>query len=220
MQDLTDVGFKHETEKTRSVSYKKTLINRARRLRCVGEKIPAPFPNGWFSILESHELRSGQAKSVNCFGKNFAVFRSEEGIVHVIDAYCPHMGANLGVGGTVRGNCIECPFHLWTIRGTDGECVNISYSNNPVPKLPKTKTYLSKETNGWIFVWNHAENESPWEIPIIQEIETGEWIFQGRNEYYVNCHIQEIPENGADVSHLNAVHGPSIVSGVDLRSTR
>lgn len=170
--------------------------------------------------MESQELKVGQATSINCLGKNFAVFRSEQGQVYVIDAYCPHMGANLGVGGTVRGNCIECPFHRWSIRGTDGECVNISYSNSPVPKLPKTPTYVSKETNGWIFVWNHAEGESSWDIPIIEEIETGEWVFQGRNEYYVNCHIQEIPENGADVSHLNAVHGPSILSGVDLRTTR
>lgn len=219
LQDLTDVGFQHEQEKTRSKSFKRTLINRARRLRSVGEKIPTPFPNGWFSIMESQDLKAGKATSINCLGKNFAVFRSEEGQVHVIDAYCPHMGANLGVGGIVRGNCIECPFHRWSI-SSDGECVNIPYTKDPLPKLPKTQTYISKETNGWIFVWNHSEGETPWEIPIIEEIETGEWVFQGRNEYYVNCHIQEIPENGADVNHLSAVHGPSFLSGVDLRTTR
>jgi len=47
-----------------------------------------------------------------------------------MDAYCPHLGANLGVGGLVRGDCIECPFHLWKFRGIDGECVNIPYSKN------------------------------------------------------------------------------------------
>lgn len=219
-KDLTDVGFQHETERARSKSHKRSLINRARQLRCIGDRIPAPFPNGWFSIMESQDLKPGQATSINCLGKNFAVFRSYQGQVHVIDAYCPHMGANLGVGGTVHGNCIECPFHRWSFRGSDGECVNISYSNNPIPKIPKAKTYISHETNGLIFVWNHAEGEEPWEIPVIEEIESGQWSFQGRNEYYINCHIQEIPENGADVSHLNAVHGPSILSGVDLRTTR
>ena len=29
--------------------------------------------------------------------------------------------------------------------------------------------------------------------------------------------LQEIPENGADVSHLSQVHGPIIGAGIDLR---
>lgn len=53
-----------------------------------------------------------------------------KGDVHVLDAYCPHLGANLGIGGLVKGDCIECPFHLWAFRGSDGQCVNIPYSDN------------------------------------------------------------------------------------------
>ena len=29
------------------------------------------------------------------------------------DAYCPHLGAHLGHGGIINGECIECPFHAW-----------------------------------------------------------------------------------------------------------
>lgn len=29
---------------------------------------------------------------------------------------------------------------------------------------------------------------------------------------------QEIPENGGDVAHLNAIHGPSLFAGSDLRT--
>lgn len=130
------------------------------------------------------------------------------------------MGANLGVGGIVRDDCIECPFHQWSFRGSDGECSNIPYSTAPFPKAAKIKAYISREMNGFIFVWNHAEEAEPWELPVIQEIETGDWVFHGRNEYHINCHIQEIPENGADVSHLLSVHSPSIFAGSDLRSTR
>ncbi len=53
------------------------------------------------------------------------MFRDEEGKSHVVDAYCPHLGANLAVGGKVVGNCIECPFHAWRFRGEDGKCVHI-----------------------------------------------------------------------------------------------
>lgn len=50
--------------------------------------------------------------------------------------------------------------------------------------------------------------------------DSGEWCYYGRNEFLINCHIQEIPENGADVAHLNAVHGPNMLTGNDIRYSR
>lgn len=61
-------------------------------------------------------------------GEQFAVFRGMDGEVYVLDAYCPHLGANLAVGGHVVGNCIECPFHGWIFSGKDGSCVKIPYA--------------------------------------------------------------------------------------------
>ena len=58
-------------------------------------------------------------------GLNLAVFRGEDGRAHVVDAYCPHIGANMAVGGRVSGSCIECPFHGWKFRGDDGKCTHI-----------------------------------------------------------------------------------------------
>lgn len=66
----------------------------------------------------------------NFSGQNFVVFRTESGEVHIFDAYCPHLGANLGVGGIVKDDCIECPFHQWSFRASDGECTNIPYSTS------------------------------------------------------------------------------------------
>ena len=68
-------------------------------------------------------------------GLHLAVFRGETGQSFVTDAYCPHMGANLGVGGIVKGNCLECPFHGWTFRGDDGKCVKIPYAEDKHSKL-------------------------------------------------------------------------------------
>lgn len=62
-------------------------------------------------------------------GQELVVFRDTKGLAHVLDAYCPHMGANLGVGGRVVGDCIECPFHGWKFRGHDGKCMEIPYSD-------------------------------------------------------------------------------------------
>ena len=66
-------------------------------------------------------------------------------------------------------------------------------------------------------MWHHVETDvTPWSIPIVQEVETQTWIFHGRNEFLVNSHIQDIPENGADVAHLSTVHGPNLMGGSDI----
>ena len=154
-------------------------------------------------------------------GENFLVFRTETGEIAVFDAYCPHLGANLGVGGRVKGDCIECPFHHWQFRASDGQCVHVPYSKDgTIPKSSSLKKWTVCEVNDGIFVWYHADNEEPWKMPVVDEIASGEWIYQGRNEFLVNCHCQEIPENGADVAHLNAVHSPSMITGSDLRFAR
>lgn len=53
------------------------------------------------------------------------------------------------------------------------------------------KVWDSRERNGYIFVWHHAENEPPtWELPSVPEIENGKWLYRGRSEFTVHCHIQ------------------------------
>lgn len=105
----------------------------------------------------------------------------------------------------------------------------IFFSNNPSNKILATplmynilfivplkpsavKKWESYEANGFIFVWYHAENENPsWYPPRDEAI--GKWTYRGRSEHYVNVHIQDIPENGADVSHLTALHGDMALGG-------
>ncbi|XP_015600969.1 cholesterol 7-desaturase [Cephus cinctus] len=173
-------------------------------------KLPPVYPNGWFGLMESSQLKRGQVRHVAALGENFAVFRSEKGVVSILDAYCPHLGANMGEGGKVRGDCLECPFHGWLFRGEDGRCQSIPYAEK-VPEIAKTRAWDSCEVNQLIFVWYHAESAEPeWRPEPLEEISNGNWRYQGRNEFLVNSHIQEIPENGADWAHLSAVHGPAM----------
>ncbi|XP_043664902.1 cholesterol 7-desaturase nvd isoform X2 [Vespula pensylvanica] len=198
-------------------------INWIRDLRCENkikyrkmEKLPPVYPNGWFALLESSQLKVGQVKHVSALGENFAVFRTEKGIVNILDAYCPHLGANMGEGGRVKGECLECPFHKWLFCGNDGRCMDIPYANK-VPNVAKTKAWRSCEVNKIIFVWYHAESAKPdWQPHPHEKISNGTWRFQGRNEFIVNCHIQDIAENGADLAHLSAVHGPALFLSEDV----
>lgn len=100
------------------------------------------FPNGWIPILESREIGVNEVKSVVCLGVELAVVRGATGQVSVLDAFCPHLGANLAVGGTVhqqkdngcQQDCIRCPFHGWSFRLTDGKCTNIPYEKGQLYK--------------------------------------------------------------------------------------
>ncbi len=135
---------------------------------------------------------------------------------YVTHAYCPHVGANVAVGGKVVGDCVECPFHKWSFNGESGQCTNIPYLQNgkvsslqahqfltkaylcinagilqmkEIPEFIKLKTYTSKEVNGLIFLWYHADGEEPnWEVEPVPNLVDGvedQWIYQGRSEFEV-----------------------------------
>jgi nitrite reductase/ring-hydroxylating ferredoxin subunit len=99
--------------------------------------LPPFYPNGWIPILESRHIKVNQIKPIIAFGYELVAFRGISGEVHVLDAFCPHLGANLGVGGKVVEDCIKCPFHGWTFRGRDGFCT----------KVPQCMFLLNRTTN-------------------------------------------------------------------------
>ena len=169
-------------------------INRSRRLKKIG-RVPPSFPNGWFVLLESRDLSRGQVRQVDALGLNLAVYRGDSGQVFVVSAYCVHLGANIAVGGRVKGDCIQCPFHNWKYCGHTGKCVEVpystSFSTSTIREQARLPTFPSMERNGLVYLWYHADQEEPsWSPPAIPEIESGDWVYQGRNEFYVNCHIQ------------------------------
>lgn len=216
VKDMTKVGFDYlsckakKSRRTTSSLAKKILKRRDPGI------LPPVFPNGWIPILESRDLKVGQVKPVFALGTEFTVFRGENRTSYVFDAFCPHLGANFSVGGRVRGNCIECPFHGWKFRGDDGACVNIPYSNK-VPEVAKAKTWPSCEVNEFIYIWYHADEEPPsWEVCEVANITNKSWVYRGRTEHVVRCHIQEIPENGADIAHFSQVHESSVFSGMKI----
>uniref|UniRef100_A0A3Q0SWV9 cholesterol 7-desaturase n=1 Tax=Amphilophus citrinellus TaxID=61819 RepID=A0A3Q0SWV9_AMPCI len=208
-----DVGYADEDGRTKA-----QVANDVRRRRKIGE-LPPVYPNGWYRVLDSHMMDSGEVKNVSILGEQVAVFRGHDGKPYVVDAYCPHLGANLAVGGRVFGKCIECPFHGWRFQGDDGKCVKIPYSEK-VPEFARVHSWPTCEVNKQILVWFHCDGEEPqWTVPEQQEITKDEWVYRGRTEHFINAHIQEIPENAADIAHLSHLHTPGMLSGADLRYT-
>ena len=65
-------------------------------------KCPPFFPNGWFRLFNSDELKCKEVKYINYFGRDIVVFRGTDYKVYALHAFCAHMGANLGIDGQVK----------------------------------------------------------------------------------------------------------------------
>ena len=163
------------------------------------------FPMGWFSIARSHELLVGEVKSVQAFDRELALYRTRSGEAVLQDAFCPHLGANLGVEGRVVGETIRCPFHGWRF-GKDGVCKEIPYCEE-IPERARIRTWHTAEKNGEIYVWFHPENTGPqWDLPDLPELDDPNWTSPRYTEFLVPAHVQDIAENSCDPVHFQYVH--------------
>ena len=151
---------------------------------------PPPYPNGWYKVMDSRALKS-EPVNMQFVGQHLVAFRGESGTPYIIDAYCPHLGANLGSGGKVKGENIECPFHGWQFEGKEGKCAHIPYSPAAPPEQANSRAWHCCETNGHLYMWFDAEGRPPlWEVLHTKEIDSGEWYFHGSSEHDVKAHIQ------------------------------
>lgn len=93
---------------------------------------PLPrHPTGWFAVAFSRDLAPGERTPLRYFGRELVLHRGESGRAVLMDAYCPHRGAHMGHGGTVRGHEIRCPVHHWRF-GPDGACTAIPWTDRPM----------------------------------------------------------------------------------------
>lgn len=162
-----------------------------------------PFPNGWYVIEQSENLKPGQLLTKRFAGRDLVVFRTEKGKACVMDAYCPHMGAHFGHGGCVKGEMIMCPFHSFEFN-TKGDCTKTGYNTEP-PLAAKAEVFHMQEVNGLILIYHHSKNEAPdWFIP---EMDMEGWTKFRFQDWELRSHPQETTENSVDIGHFSETHG-------------
>lgn len=165
-------------------------------------RFPFGIPRGWFVVALSSELDAGPPRPLRALGRDLVLYRGESGAPHLVDAYCPHLGAHLGHGGCVEGESVRCPFHGWRFDET-GRCTE-------VPKSPITsdkarlRTYPVKEQNGTIFAFYDPEEGAPWPLPVLEE----ESFTEQKTVHWkgLRSHPQEVFENTVDTAHIGPVH--------------
>ncbi|MFD4640181.1 Rieske 2Fe-2S domain-containing protein [Lentzea sp. NPDC058436] len=170
------------------------------------EPVKRPYPNGWFAVCVSAELRPGAVLRRRFMGEEIVVYRTASGVARVVGAYCPHLGAHLGYGGVVDGECVVCPFHKFAFDGS-GQCVRSGYGTPPSSKL-KLATHEVREVDGIVLVWHHSLGEPPgWEVPdsVPRELRP-----RFSRTYTLVDIPQDVVENAFDVGHFEHVHHTNI----------
>ena len=170
------------------------------------ERLPAELPSSWYLVAWSDEIAPGSLVRLHYLEREMVAFRGPDGAVAVLDAYCPHLGAHLGVGGRVEDGTLRCPFHGWRFDAS-GRCVEIPYASR-IPPLAQVPRHTAVERNGAVLVWYDARGHAPFfEIPDLPEWRddryTRRWL---RFEWTVRTHPQEMAENGLDWHHFPTVH--------------
>ena len=160
------------------------------------------MPTGWFRIATRQQVPPGKVAIFRINGQEVVAFRNRSGELAVVDPYCPHMGAHLGHGGTVRDGALRCPFHGLRF-GIGGQCVGSEYPGSPEVKL-RLRAWPVVEQLDCIFAYAGANGETPaWSLPTY---DADGWAEPITEVLELKGHIQDIAENAVDFGHFGAVH--------------
>jgi 3-ketosteroid 9alpha-monooxygenase subunit A len=176
-------------------------------------------PTGWFQVAWSAEVGVGDVHRMRYFDHDLVAWRGESGSVTVMDAYCQHLGAHLGYGGTVIEDRIQCPFHGWEWNAA-GRNVCIPYEEHP-NRGRKIKTFPTVERNEAIYIWHDCERRQPYfDVPdVFTSWDDGATAADYHAAYpdstlfseRLELHPQYVMENGVDFAHFKYVHKVPIV---------
>lgn len=160
---------------------------------------------GWYPLWASSKLSNGQARSIKLLDQRLALYRGSDGKVRAIDAFCPHMGADLG-NGEVLENKLRCYFHQWEFNG-DGSVAH-------VPALEKApcgvgvSSYPVEEKYGYI--WVYSGHEADHEVPVAPGLEQSDADALFVKEITLFAHHHVLMAGGIDLNHFATVHNLDI----------
>lgn len=171
------------------------------------------FPTGWYQVAWSDDAQIGTPVPLTYFDREMVLYRGESGSLHMFDAFCPHMGAHLGYGGTVKGENIVCPYHAWQF-DTEGRNYDIPYEEGP--NRTRLRRWEVVEAGTMVFAWFSEEGAPPsWDPPAFPELDgSGHYIVPTSSRHTwesVRLKPQFITENAVDAAHQKYVHGAADV---------
>jgi len=183
---------------------------------------PHGYASGWYQVGWSGEFVAGaDAVPMKYFEMELVCYRTEGGALRLSDAFCLHLGAHMGFGGTVEGDCLVCPFHGWKW-DAEGKNVDIPYSDPDRMKLRIGQREV-REVDGLVLMWYGVDGEPPtWEpFPMLPEECDADaeywpvWPHAGKCWTGMKFPPQVASENSGDAAHFHYVHGAAGVPVVE-----
>ncbi|WP_254567627.1 Rieske (2Fe-2S) protein [Oscillatoria sp. HE19RPO] len=167
---------------------------------------------GWYIACPSEELPRNKPKSLEVCGQQIVLFRGKDGKVFALDAYCPHLGTDLGIG-RVDGNLIRCYFHHWAFDG-EGTCQDIPCQSS-IPEKARLQSYATEEKYGMI--WVYPDATAPEGVAEFDELKGKTVIALRDRPFERTCHHHICMMNGIDAQHLQTVHKVNINMNLTLQ---
>lgn len=166
---------------------------------------PEVLVEGWYPLVAANELRAGQARSFTILKQRIAVWRTGDGELRAVDAFCPHMGADLG-NGEVVGRNLRCYFHHWQIAKEHGSA-KASCAKGEVSKA-KIRSYPIEDYLGFIWIYAGDEVRTPLIAAFGLERERSRALKIAEPTLFAHHHV--MMAGGIDLLHFATVHGIDI----------
>ncbi|MFN8392049.1 MAG: Rieske 2Fe-2S domain-containing protein [Bdellovibrionota bacterium] len=171
---------------------------------------PSCYVQSWYPLIPCARLQRGSVLSHTALGRRLALFRTNSGVASAVDARCPHLGADLGLG-TVEGERLRCAFHGWCISG-HGKVEACERSRGGAETH---RTYPTAEKFGLLWMFNGRQ--PLFELP---EIPRDQRFRLALPSQRIKCHPHLVLGNGLDLDHFDTLHGfeftePPKLSSVD-----
>lgn len=160
-------------------------------------------PEGWYPLGPASQVSVGNVRSYLVAGQRVVVWRGSDGALRCLDAFCPHMGADLG-NGRVEQNDVVCYFHGWRF---DGEGLLTGVGCGERPDGVRTRAW--PVTEGYGFVWAWAGRTAAHPLPRPPGLESGEVVARHLGRVRLFAHHHVMMAGAVDVPHFATVHGLS-----------
>ncbi|MBL8583928.1 MAG: Rieske 2Fe-2S domain-containing protein [Rhizobiaceae bacterium] len=131
--------------------------------------MPEPDRSRWHPIAASHDLPFRHVYHAQLLGREFAVWRADDGYVNVWENRCLHRGVRLSIGMN-DGRELKCQYHGWRYANRTAGCTYIPAHPADAPARTITnRTFPAVERYG--LVWSAEEPVG--EVPALAGVTEG-----------------------------------------------
>jgi phthalate 4,5-dioxygenase oxygenase subunit len=173
-----------------------------------GTPIGNLFRQYWIPVTPMADLEEpgGRQIRLKLLGEDLVLFRTRDGKVGLIGAYCPHRLGPLFFG-RVEDDGLRCPYHGWKF-APSGKCIEM-------PNIPADQQFLEEihhpgypcvERGGIIWTYMGPAKEQP----LLPDLEFLRVADEDRNYrlFFQDCNYLQVMEGGIDPTHVMWLHSP------------